>query len=57
MIVTANYSLGSLAKRLGNQRLTSRILEMATTKYNVDMSRLPSFRDIIAGLFSRGDDE
>jgi len=57
MIITANYTLDALSKRLGNPRVSSRIYEMATTKYVVDLSRLPNFRDLIANFFGRGGDD
>jgi len=54
MLITANYSLDALSKRLGSPRVSSRIYERAAPNYILDLSRLPNFRDIIGGLFSRG---
>jgi len=57
MLITANYSLDALSKRLGNPRLSSRIYERAAPNYILDLSRLPNFRNIIADLWRRGNDE
>jgi len=51
-IVTANFNLDELSKRLGNPRVSSRIFEMASERFVLDLSKLPDQRQLIGGKSS-----